>query len=125
MRTTNNKNLKQAILLIDNFLENFTLQHFLNLDDNDVVERYDRLYEYFDHYIHHNYNWWADNLKYSDIELAFLNGYKDVLREIASDIEGDLEDNVYELYIFSIQSQRREYLTNEKLCKHFGIEYQD
>ena len=125
MRTNNNKNLTQAILLAENFLENFTLQHFLNLDDNQVVKRYDQLYEYFEHFIHHNYNGWIDNVKYTDIELAFLNGYKDLLTEIVTDIDGDLEGNVYELSIFLMQAQRDEYLTNEKLCKHFGIEYQD
>jgi hypothetical protein len=125
MRTTNNKYLKQAILLTDNFLENFTLQHFLNLDDNDVVKKYDQLYEYFEHYIHHDYNGWADNLKYSDIELAFINGYKDVLVEIASDIEGDLEDNVYELSIFVLEPHCYQRSSNEKFRNHFGIEYQD
>ena len=40
--------LNNANALMDGFLENFTLQHFLNLDDDQSVKRYDQMYNDFE-----------------------------------------------------------------------------
>lgn len=119
--STNNKNLTQAILLTDNFLENFTLQHFLSLDDDQTVKRYDQLYDNFEKHISYSQQNKIDNNKYSDTDIDFFNGLRDVLREIAIDIEGDSEENIYELSIFFLELHKYQKPTNEKLCKFFGM----
>ena len=114
--------LNNANALMHSFITNFTLQHFLNLDDDQSVKRYDQMYNDFEKYVIHEYYSNLEILKFDDVTIEFIKGLKDVLTEIATDIDGDLEDNVYELSIFILELHKYKQPTNKKLCKHFGLE---